>query len=89
MKKREYNPVLVDLMSQRKNAYILTLGGPDLAHRAQVMADLSRFCREKQTCFHVDPRLHALIEGRREVILRIKDYLDLSVEELCEKYGKD
>lgn len=41
-----------------------------------VLEDLSRFCRLNETCFHPDQRVHAVKEGRREVILRIKELSD-------------
>jgi hypothetical protein len=43
--------------------------------------DLARFCRANETCFDADPRIHALLEGRREVYLRIMDYIDLPIDE--------
>lgn len=75
-------------MTERKQAYSLVFGGHALQERKLVLEDLSRFCREKESCFHADPRIHAALEGRREVMLRIRDYVELSVEELCMKYGK-
>lgn len=47
-----------------------------------VMDDLAKFCRANETTFHADPRIHAVIEGRREVWLRIQMYLNSSVEDL-------
>lgn len=49
-----------------------------------VLKDLARFCRAHESTFHADPRRHALLEGRREVILRIGEYLQLSPDELFE-----
>jgi hypothetical protein len=81
---------LAALMNRRKQAYSLIFGNTlALGEGKVVWEDLSRFCREKETCFHPDPRIHAALEGRREVFLRIRDYLDLSVEELCRKYGRE
>ncbi len=53
----------------------------------QVLIDLCKFCRMHDTTFHTDPRVHALLEGRREVILRIMEALNLSIEEIyaCHK----
>lgn len=53
-----------------------------------VMADLARFCRANTTCFHEDPRIHAVLEGRREVWLRITQHLNLPLEELAKLYGQ-
>ena len=54
----------------------------------QVLEDLARFCRADSSCFHEDPRLHALLEGRREVYLRIKDFINLTPDEYWAAYGK-
>jgi hypothetical protein len=55
----------------------------------RVLADLGVFCRENVSCFHPDPRVHAVAEGRREVILRIKHHRELSTDELWKIYGKE
>lgn len=54
-----------------------------------VLKDLGQFCRANETTFHEDPRLHALIEGRREVWLRIQKHLNLTPDELWELTRKD
>lgn len=48
----------------------------------QVLMDLARFCRAHQSTFHADPRLHAVLEGRREVWLKIQENLNLSIDEI-------
>lgn len=48
----------------------------------EVLADLARFCRAHESTFHPDARVHAQMEGRREVWLRITEHLGLSPEEL-------
>lgn len=52
-----------------------------------VMEDLAKFCRAEESTFNSDPRLHALLEGRREVYLRIMDHLQMDIESLFVKYG--
>jgi hypothetical protein len=47
-----------------------------------VMEDLAKFCRANETCFHADPRIHAVAEGRRETFLRIKQYSTLNFKAL-------
>ena len=47
-----------------------------------VLMDLAEFCRANTSCFHADPRLHALAEGRREVWLRIANHINLKEHEL-------
>lgn len=72
----------------RKRAYQFTFNDENIYARA-VLKDLAKFCRAEQSAFHEDPRLHALIEGRREVWLRIQNYLNLSPDELWDLYRKE
>lgn len=48
----------------------------------QVLADLAKFCYANQTTFSPDPRVAAMLEGRRQVFLRITESLELTPEEL-------
>lgn len=52
-----------------------------------VLADLAKFCRANESTFHPDPRKHAVLEGRREVWLRIEKHLNLNDEELYQLYN--
>lgn len=54
----------------------------------EVLADLAKFCRAQDTTFHQDPRIHAVLEGRREVWLRIQHHLNLDPEQLWKVYGR-
>lgn len=47
-----------------------------------VLMDLAKFCRAYESTFNPDPRVHAMLEGRREVWLRIQENLNLSVDEI-------
>lgn len=49
-----------------------------------VLRDLARFCRAHRSTFHPDARVHAMLEGRREVWLRIVENLNLTEDELFE-----
>lgn len=74
-------------LRDRQAAYQRAFAGRGTAGDvAIVMADLARFCRAGASTFHADPRTHALLEGRREVWLRIRDQLDLRLDELIAKY---
>jgi hypothetical protein len=54
-----------------------------------VMIDMAPFCRARETCVIPGDRDRTyVLEGRREVYLRIQDYLDLSPEQLVEKYTR-
>lgn len=87
MSRTKYNSV-EELMRDRKIAYGQVFGVADSPAHNLVLQDLNRFCRATATTFHQNERLHCLLEGRREVVLRIHDYLTLSIDELCKKYGK-
>lgn len=67
------------LLSRRRLAYVRTFTNPP---GQEVLEDLARFCRANESCFHADPRAHAVLEGRREVWLRIQRHLQLTDEQL-------
>jgi hypothetical protein len=77
-----------NFLSRRRTAYIQTFqpNGPLAPFAQEVLADLARFCRANKSCFHKDPRAHAVAEGRREVWLRIQNYLQLTDEQLWALY---
>ncbi len=55
------------------------------AYRAippEAMMDLAEFCRANETCFASDPRVHARLEGRRDVWLRIQEHIHLNPDQL-------
>lgn len=85
MATKKLKSTAVDVLRERKTAYGQTF---DTEAAKAVIEDLKRFCRANESTFHVDARAHAVLEGRREVWLRIQDYMELSVEQLTEKYGK-
>lgn len=70
----------IDHIRNRKRAYQQTF----IQNMASeiVMEDLARFCRAGKSTFDPDPRVHALLEGRREVWQRIAQHLNLTEEEL-------
>ena len=74
-----------DFLRGRKRAYLLTFDKAQPATQ-EVLADLAKFCRANETTFHPDPRIHAALEGRREVWCRITQHLNLSTEELYALY---
>lgn len=47
-----------------------------------VLKDLAKFCRAHQSTFLPDARSHAVLEGRREVWLKIQEYLQMTPEEI-------
>ena len=57
----------------------------DLAPGAlMALAHLARFCRWGETCFHPDPRMHARLEGRRETLQLMLDYITTEPELLLQ-----
>ena len=70
-----------DFVTKRQQAYQQVFD-PDSRFVKDVMVDLEKFCRDAETTFHSDPRVHALLEGRREVLLRIKRHLNSNTEDL-------
>jgi hypothetical protein len=65
---------------RRKRAYVSLFhgnNGKPTADADIVLGDLRDFCRARETTFDEDPRTHALLEGRREVWLRIAGNLHL------------
>lgn len=47
-----------------------------------VLKDLALFCRAHESTFHKDDRMHAALEGRREVWIRIQEYLQLTPDQI-------
>jgi len=85
----EVREKLVNIFRSRRSDYLTTFNGPV---PERVLADLAEFCRARETTFHTDERAHALLEGRREVWLRINKYLNLTdreIQQLIEKKGAD
>lgn len=76
----------LDFIRRRKRDYQLTFNRMSPSAVA-VLRDLAKFCRADQSTFRVDARQHALLEGRREVFLRITQHLHLSSEDLYAIYG--
>lgn len=73
-----------DFLRRRKVDYQLAFKSP--AGQA-VLIDLAKFCRADESCWHDDPRLHAVLEGRREVWLRIQRHLNLTPDQLYALYA--
>lgn len=73
-------------ISQRRRAYRYVFANENQFSK-DVLADLARFCRADRSCFNPDSRVHAVLEGRREVWLRITQHLNLSEEELLRLYS--
>lgn len=68
-----------DFLVTRSQAYRHTFKG---VFGERVLADLARFCRANESTFDTDPRLEGVMQGRREVWLRIAAHLNMSPDEL-------
>lgn len=75
-----------------RHGAVTTVEQRQAAYRAippDALIDLADFCRASETCFHEDPRVHAAMEGRREVWLRIQDHIHLTHDQLIAlRYGR-
>lgn len=74
-----------NFLARRRAAYVQTFRINVFG--AEVLTDLSKFCRATDSTFHADSRMHAVLEGRREVWLRIQRHIQLSDDELFSLYG--
>lgn len=68
-------------LKERAQAYRVTFN-PEGVQTRRVLTDLAKFCRAGESTFHTDARVAALMEGRREVWLRIQQHLQLTDDEL-------
>jgi hypothetical protein len=77
---------LKEILSDRQRAYMLAFRSDA---GAAVLADLGAFCRADETCVVPGDRdLTYVLEGRREVFLRIKAHLDLTEDQLMERFTR-
>jgi hypothetical protein len=77
------------IFTDRKRAYQMLLSDMESAAVKAVLDDLATFCRANETCVIPGDRDRTyVLEGRREVYLRIRDHLELSPEQLLERYTR-
>jgi len=70
-------------LSARRQAYLQVFDPKSLFVKA-LLKDLAKFCRANASTYDVDHRTHALLEGRREVWLRILQHTKLTDDQLWE-----
>ena len=80
----KYVEAVYNYITRRRQKYLLVFGTP---YGQEVLADLAVFCRATESCFDADPRIHAVLEGRREVWNRIQDHLHLTNEQVYALYN--
>jgi len=76
---------ILRILGARSYAYRMVFDAENV-NTKKVLSDLAKFCRATQSCFGKDDRTSAVLEGRREVWLRIQNHLKFSEEELYEMY---
>lgn len=86
MTKAEAEAKAKAFLSDRQKAYRKVFGSKRDRAVLAVKNDLSIFCQKYNSCFDPDPRIHAMYEGRREVILRVDQHLELDFESLWKLY---
>lgn len=84
--KSELRQRIEQVLRARKYAYtrVFVDGSATAEDRQLVMSDLANFCRKKRSTADANPHIAARLDGRREVVLRIDEYLELSIAELTE-----
>ena len=68
-----------DYLRSRQQSYRQTFKG---IFGEYVLQDLAKFCQADESTFHTDARIEGIMQGRREVWLRISKHLNLSDEQL-------
>ncbi len=77
---------LTEILSDRQRAYMLAL---KTDAGAAILADLAPFCRANETCVVPGDRDRTyVLEGRREVWLRIRAHLDLNNDQLIQYFTR-
>lgn len=74
-----------EFLFKRRRAYLRVLDKNNKDVEL-ILRDLAKFCRAHETTHNPDQRLSAVLEGRREVWLRIQQHLNLTEEELWSIY---
>ncbi len=67
-----------------KRAYCVAFGSPD---GKRVLMDLIAYCHGRKTTFDPNDRVHAFNDGKREVLMRIAEFTNLSLEEIYQLRG--
>lgn len=75
---------LLDALRFRRRDYHLTFGP---VNGQNVLIHLAEFCRANNSTYEDDARLHARMDGRRDVWLLIQRYMNLSSEQLAMIYS--
>lgn len=72
--------IIQKVLGTRKSAYQQVFSGEGAPK--VVLADLARFGYAQKSTFHPDPHAQGILQGRREMWLRIQQHLHLSEADL-------
>lgn len=81
-RRRQVEQILRDRMAAYRRVFVD--GKSTAGDRQIVINDLANFCRKKRSTADADTHIAARLDGRREVVLRIDEYLELTLQELIE-----
>lgn len=73
-----------DFLRSRGQDYRQTFSG---VQGERVLDDLAKFCRAGESTFHSDARVEGVLQGRREVWLRIAAHLNLTEDQLWSHFN--
>lgn len=73
-----------DYLRSRAQAYQKTFKG---VPAEEVLQDLAKFCRAGDSTFDTNPRIEGIMQGRREVWLRISRHLHMTEEQMWKYFN--
>jgi|SRR6185437_11673169 len=74
------------IVARRRRAYLETFSINTNPADRVVLEDLAKFCRANESTFNPDARIEGLLQGRREVWLRIAQHMNLTDEDAWALY---
>lgn len=78
----------LQFLRTRRACYRDVFNGDDRSVR-RVMTDLKKFCRYQTSTFSTDPHMQSYLNGRRDVLERIIQALNLTDEQISRLYEKE
>ncbi len=75
-----------EYLRERSQAYHHVFKG---VYAEKVLVDLAKFCRASESTFNADPRVEGILQGRREVWLRIAKHLNLTEDQLWSYFNPE
>jgi hypothetical protein len=73
-----------DFLKARAQDYTKTFKG---VQGERVLDDLAKFCRAHESTFDPDPRVEGIMQGRREVWLRIATHMNMTEQQLWSHFN--